>query len=136
MSQVVFKASLAPEIPRIDEPHCLFLDMLTELGAQIEAGHHWQGTMDALQGMRVYAGGHFADEEALMAEKGYPERLDHKQLHDTFREMVGRLEGRLGDGPEAASRETLEYLTAWFTGHIRNEDQRFTAFSRSRFKPT
>jgi hemerythrin len=62
--------------------------------------------------------------------------LGHKQLHDTFREMVGRLEGRLGDGPEKASRETLEYLHAWFTGHIGNEDQRFTAFSRNRSKAT
>jgi hemerythrin len=131
MAQALFDASLATGFSHIDAQHRLFLEMLTELGGQIEAAHHKQGVLDAFQGMRLYADGHFTDEEALMAEKGYPDLLSHQQLHQTFRAMVAELEGRFNDGPGLVSVETLEFLGAWFIGHIRTEDQKFAAFARS-----
>jgi hemerythrin-like metal-binding protein len=131
MQQIRFDDSLRTGFAPIDEQHELFLGMLSELGAQIEAGEHRQGVLDAFQGMRIYADGHFTDEEALMAEAGYPELLAHCQLHETFRRMVGELEGRVGEGPGLLSLETLEFLGAWFIGHIQNEDQRFAAFARA-----
>ena len=131
MQQPIFDDSLLTGFDAIDEQHRLFLTMLTELGAQIEAGHHRQGVIDAFQGMRLYADGHFADEEILMAARGYPELEAHKRLHATFLGMAADLEGRLGDGAGLLSVETLEFLGSWFIGHIRNEDQRFAAFARS-----
>lgn len=130
MQQPQFDDSLLTGFDAIDEQHRLFLAMLAELGDQIEAGHHHQGVMDAFQGMRMYADGHFTDEEALMEARGYPEREAHKRLHGTFRAMAAELEGRVGQGPGLVSLETLEFLGAWFIGHIRNEDQRFAAFAR------
>ena len=131
MQQPTFDDSLRTGFDAIDEQHRLFLTMLTELGAQIEAGHHRQGVIDAFQGMRLYADGHFADEEILMEARGYPEREAHKRLHATFLAMAADLETRLGDGAGLLSLETLEFLGAWFIGHIRSEDQRFAAFARS-----
>jgi len=132
MQHPQFDDSLCTGFAPIDEQHRLFLDLLSELGAQIEAGHHRQGVLDAFQGMRIYAERHFADEEALMTEARYPDLEAHCRLHGTFRKMAGELEGRIGDGPGLLSLETLEFLGAWFIGHIRNEDQRFAAFARGR----
>jgi hemerythrin-like metal-binding protein len=131
MPQECYDDSLTTGFDDIDAQHRLFLEMLAELGGQIEAGHQRQGVLDAIQGMRLYADGHFADEEALMAGKNYPELPAHVQLHQTFRNMVGELEGRLAAGPGLVSLETLEFLGAWFIGHIRNEDLRFAAYARS-----
>ena len=131
MPQPVFDASLATGFPDIDEQHRLFLDMLTELATRLQDGQHRQGVLDAFQGMRAYADGHFSDEEALMAEKGYPELPAHRQLHATFRDMADRLEGRLSEGAGLVSLETLEFLGTWFIGHIRDADQRFAAFART-----
>ena len=130
MQTIAFDDSLRTGFEDIDAQHRMFLDMLSELGTQITTGQHRQGLLDALQGMRVYAEGHFDDEEALMAAHTYPELQAHCRLHDTFRRMTGDLEGRIGDGLGLLSLETLEYLGAWFIGHIRNEDQRFAAFTR------
>lgn len=129
MGQSELDASLLTGFESIDEQHSLFLAMLTELGAQIETGHHRQGLLDAFQGMRLYADGHFADEERLMEAWGYPELAAHQRLHETFRGMAADLESRLGEGPGLLSLETLEFLGAWFIGHIRNEDLRFAAFA-------
>ena len=131
MRQSAFDESLRTGFDTIDEQHSLFLSMLTELGNQLEAGHHRQGLLDAFQGMRLYADGHFADEEYLMEARGYPEIDAHRRLHETFRAMASDLESRLGEGPGLLSLETLEFLGAWFIGHIRNEDQRFAAFAQA-----
>ncbi|MYL83634.1 bacteriohemerythrin [Desulfovibrio aerotolerans] len=130
MQPPVFDDSLRTGFAAIDEQHRLFLTMLAELGAHIEAGHHRQGVIDAFQGMRLYADGHFADEEVLMQQRGYPELEAHKGLHATFMAMAADLEARLGEGAGLLSVETLEFLGSWFIGHIRNEDQRFAAFAR------
>lgn len=130
MESATFDDSLRTGFDAIDEQHRMFLDMLAELGTQMQAGHHKQGVLDAFQGMRAYADGHFDDEETLMAAHGYPELETHCRLHDTFRRMTQELEGRIGEGPGLLSLETLEFLGAWFVGHIRNEDQRFAAFAR------
>ncbi|MHC1791956.1 bacteriohemerythrin [Solidesulfovibrio sp.] len=126
-----FTDALLTGFASIDAQHRLFLEMLQELAGQIESGRQRQGGLDAFQGMRLYADGHFTDEEALMAQYGYPELAAHTRLHDTFRTMVGELEGRIGEGIGLVSLETLEFLGNWFIGHIRNEDLRFVAFARA-----
>lgn len=132
MQQPLFDDSLRTGFDAIDEQHRLFLEMLSELTSQIEAGQHRQGVLDAFQGMRMYADGHFTDEEELMLGRDYPELSAHKRLHETFRAMVTELESRIGEGPGLVSLETLEFLGSWFIGHIRNEDLRFAAFARSK----
>jgi len=130
MEQITLDASLHTGFEIIDEQHALFLSMLTDLAAQIEAGHHRQGVLDAFQGMTLYADGHFTDEEALMEAHGYPQLPAHRQQHEAFRDMVAEFEARLGDGVGLVSLETLEYLGGWFIRHIRDEDMRFAAFTR------
>ncbi len=132
MQQLDFNDSLRTGFEHIDEQHRMFLDMLAELGERIESGRHRQGVLDAFQGMRAYAEGHFAEEETLMAELGFPELEAHGRLHETFRRMVGELEGRTADGVGLVSMETLEFLGSWFIGHIREEDQRYAKFARAR----
>jgi len=132
MPRPTFDASLRTGFDHIDEEHRLFLEILAELSAQIQSGHHRQGVLDAFQGMRLYATGHFSDEEALMASLDYPEREAHGRLHVTFQTMVKDLEGRLHEGVGLVSLETLEFLGEWFIGHIRTEDQRYAAFAREK----
>lgn len=131
MEPLQFDASLLTGFADIDEQHRLFLDILDELSQRIEAGQHRQGLLDAIQGMRFYAEGHFADEEALLARLDYPEREAHQRLHATFTAMIRDLENRLDEGPGLLSLETLEFLGSWFIGHIRNEDQRYVAHARN-----
>ncbi len=131
MEQLAFDDSLRTGFETIDEQHALFLSMLTDLAAQIEAGHHRQGVLDAFQGMKLYADGHFSDEEALMEVHEYPKLPAHRQLHEAFRSMVMQFENRLGEGGGLVSLETLEYLGSWFIRHIRDEDMRFADFARN-----
>ena len=131
MEPIAFDAALRTGFDNIDEQHALFLSMLTDLAAQIEAGHHRQGVLDAFQGLRLYADGHFSDEEDLMDARGYPQLPAHRVQHDAFRGMVAEFENRLGEGVGLVSLETLEYLGGWFIRHIRDEDLRFAAFARA-----
>jgi hemerythrin len=132
MRDLAYDPSLSTGFDDVDEQHRMFLDMLGELASRIEEGAHRQGFLDALQGMRIYAGQHFSDEEALMAAGDYPEIEAHRRLHETFRNMTGELEKRAADGPGLVSLEMLEFLGQWFIGHIRTEDLRFAAYATAR----
>jgi len=130
MENLQLDDSLRTGFDNIDEQHLLFLAMLLELAGQVKAGQHRQGVLDALTGMRMYAGGHFVDEETLMSQYGYPQLGGHKHLHNVFRSMVADFESRIGEGDDLLSREALDFLNSWFAGHICREDMLFAAFVR------
>lgn len=72
---------------------------------------------------------HFALEEKVMREAGYPgyagHKADHERLLDEIREIMDMHEARrpAGQADLLAAR-----LSAWFTDHFKTEDARFHAF--------
>ncbi len=73
---------------------------------------------------------HFADEEAYMAQIGYPGLSTHRQLHQQLLERVGRhaLEIKMAGGkaPEAF----FDFLRFWLTSHIKGIDGKYAAHAR------
>lgn len=81
---------------------------------------------DAVYGLVDYATEHFADEEALMADAGFPQAHIHAALHVELSERVGSyLMKLIGEEPVVAS-ELVEFFTSWLQTHIEREDRTFT----------
>ncbi|TWI70720.1 hemerythrin [Desulfobotulus alkaliphilus] len=93
------------------EPKVLF-DLLNELG----------------EGLRM----HFALEEKIMQQQGYPELPDHRKLHKLFIRKTLNVRRALADNPDNVKDESLRYLGDWLLAHIRSEDQRFAPYARIR----
>ncbi|MCW7755314.1 bacteriohemerythrin [Desulfobotulus sp. H1] len=93
------------------EPRVLF-DLINELG----------------EGLRI----HFALEEKIMQQQGYPELVDHRKLHKLFIRKTLNIRRALADSPENVKAESLAYLGEWFLNHIRTDDQRFAPYARIR----
>jgi hemerythrin len=75
---------------------------------------------------------HFAYEELLMDEAGYPDAGPHKAEHREYADVVARLE-------EQVDRETPESLAAiiatverWVVDHVMRADHKLAAFLRAR----
>ncbi|MBF0188744.1 MAG: hemerythrin domain-containing protein [Magnetococcales bacterium] len=75
-------------------------------------------------GLTHYVGTHFAYEEVLMKESGYPDRPNHEHEHATLCSHVG---GVVSDYAEAEGdqeqqlaivRELKAFLDTWLTMHI------------------
>lgn len=81
---------------------------------------------------------HFAFEETLMEEGGYPYLKAHKRVHDLFKKRVGEYLTRFASG-EDVGQELLDMLKRWLVNHIKNEDADYVESARSvveRYEPT
>jgi len=83
-----------------------------------------------------YTEKHFADEEKLMQQYGYPGYLNHKKLHEAFdRTAVEIAEQLKKEGPTAAMvRKVNSSIGNWFTHHIKDEDKKVAAYIRDNSK--
>ena len=79
--EVAWSEELSVGIPQIDEEHRRFIGLVNELNAAI-AGREPKAQVEALLDAIVSeARAHFAHEERLLGERGYPGAEQHALLH-------------------------------------------------------
>lgn len=71
-----------------------------------------------------YTMSHFAFEEELMEEAGYPFCAAHKRVHEVFIKRVSEYRMRFQAG-EDISDELRTMLSRWLFNHIRGDDQAY-----------
>jgi hemerythrin len=125
--------NLITGISEIDDQHQGLLDLINSAlgrcgGDDVEA-------RECFTEMRIQGIGslekHFATEESLMRERGYPKFAEHKGKHDRMlrdlKEIAEEIE---------AGRRPLEllklvvYVREWFTNHIREADTPMAEYCR------
>jgi hemerythrin len=110
----------------VDEQHHRLVDLINELGESLVAG---SDAGDSLQGvyeeLADYAKYHFAEEERLMEEGRIDKRYltVHRALHQGF---IRQITSMWGARNTASAPVTVlhDFLTAWLTFHILDEDHR------------
>lgn len=109
----------------IDSQHMLLVDMINELYDHLQDGRPEGALLDAIQGLRAYAGYHFAEEERLMLRHGFPELQDHRLAHLDFSERVDAFTTAAQDAARDTALDILDFLTRWLGEHIQQSDRRF-----------
>jgi len=81
-----------------------------------------------------YVSKHFADEEEIQRNVGYPEYQQHKQIHDEYKDTMKRLSSQwLSMGPsEKTLTEIRANIGSWLINHIKVQDVKIGAFIRSK----
>lgn len=122
-------------IPMVDDEHHGLVNAMNELHALLVLGHERQGCQEALVAMTEYVHTHFAHEEALMAETGFPRLEAHRELHRHFAEHVAELNATC-PAPAADAKnkadDLLNYLRDWLINHILGADVIFAAYYKAR----
>ncbi|HHT68153.1 MAG TPA: hemerythrin family protein [Firmicutes bacterium] len=83
--------------------------------------------------MQHYVVIHFADEEKLQAEIGYPELERHRKIHDDFKAEIqafAQTVEREGFDEEKVQEFSAKVMT-WLIMHVGREDQKIGEFLRS-----
>ncbi len=131
-------AELSVGFEEIDGQHRLLLRDLEEARVALERGSDaFRRALSALGDAYV---SHFASEEALMAESGYPDRAKHKGAHDLFMQdfaQLGRELETLGVTP-LVEHWVTKRLAEWTRFHIQVNDAplgRYLATRRHRVQP-
>lgn len=122
------------DVQRIDRQHEGLYDRFDAFVEAASAGSRTVAATEALFFLSSYVDEHFRDEEAAMAEAGYPGLADHRELHRGFARELAELTGSF-----RAKGATPSFLLAlanlfesWLTLHITRADQRFGDFLRAR----
>jgi hemerythrin-like metal-binding protein len=115
-------------IPAIDEEHREFFDIIGELGAAMKNGQSHEILEQTLDRLVQYAGKHFDNEEKLFREHNYPQREEHKAIHDEFIHKLSEYNDLFRKGSNIVSVQLIGFLSDWLVKHIMQEDQQYAKF--------
>ena len=127
-------SSLESGYDKVDNQHKQLvsaLNNLIEASASGKGDAAVLGTLDFLTG---YAIKHFADEEQLQVDYDFPDYLNHKRIHDNFKETVGEFIKKVkAQGPtEEVINEVSSAVGSWLLNHIKGDDFRMAAYVKSK----
>jgi len=128
---LIFPEELVIDIREVDDQHRSFYQQLNDLHAAMRE-HDLAAVHRLMDFLVSYASDHFAMEERLMIEAGYPGFPDHLARHGEFTKDLRRWRARLAErGPTASFVvELSSWLTGWLADHIRKVDGEMARFLR------
>jgi hemerythrin len=112
-------STLSVGVPELDAQH---QELFRRIDRLLDAMLHndRSGAEQLLTFLRAYVVDHFAAEERLMAQVGYPEAADHIQEHERFAATLHEVDQEfLASGPTAALVLKLEQqAVGWLHDHV------------------
>lgn len=127
MSYWTWDSTLSVGIDVIDEQHKRFVDYINELDvARLEKNR--DKVSQVLMGLADYTVTHFAFEEDLMSQSGYPLSESHKRVHESFIGYINKYKEQHESGQDI-TRKLMSDLQIWLTNHIKYQDQDYAPYA-------
>jgi hemerythrin len=127
-----WKPEYSIHLPEIDAQHQRLFVLAGELHSALTKGKGYTVLEKCLSNVVDYTKVHFATEERLMAQYGYPERPAHKAEHDRLTAQVLKLQAAFRGGDSNISLDVLMFLKDWLQHHIGVSDQGFSVYIRGK----
>ncbi len=129
MAHIQWTSDLDTNIQVIDNQHRRIVDYINQLDDVNESKNPAE-IEQVLNDLVDYTLSHFAFEESLMEEAGYPFINGHKRVHELFVKRVSDFQQRFKMG-EDISRELLIVLKSWLINHIKSDDNDYVSLVQS-----
>jgi hemerythrin len=105
-----------------DAQHQILFRLLDEVAGESPAD-------DILNQLQYYVESHFSLEEHYMEVLGYPDRAEHVQAHDKFRQELEQMMTGDTEGHDSVSRQLIStFLREWLKRHVFGIDKPLEAF--------
>jgi hemerythrin len=120
VSALIWTSNLNTGIDVIDKQHRRIVVVINRLRAARRSGDK-DALGPVIDELVDYTLSHFAFEEALMEDAGYPLAQGHKRLHDLMARHVHEFRERFRNGEDVGG-ELNTLLSRWLFDHILNMD--------------
>ncbi len=112
----------------LDSYHHIFFEAVEQIDQAAAAGT-MAAAMERMAFLLMYCAMHFAEEESLLQDAGYPELEQHQAIHQRFHRRMMILHGELEKNPtpELTAQTAIE-ARQWWINHIQTEDRKFTPY--------
>jgi len=71
---------------------------------------------------------HFAFEEALILQAGFPKAIEHGRMHGELILQVKELREKMKTGGHVSPKSIVRFLADWLTSHIMREDMDYKPY--------
>ncbi|MDP7287788.1 MAG: bacteriohemerythrin [Phycisphaerae bacterium] len=132
MEQIVWTEEFSVGVEKLDEQHKILIGMINKLIRDPQAATRSETVSDVLGEMTNYALEHFAFEENLMAEHGYPQSKGHVKEHRAFQETTSKFCTATAVDVLGVPEMLLEHLSEWLVHHILEIDMAYRPFFQER----
>lgn len=132
MSMFEWDDRLSVGVKSIDDQHKELVKMVNKLSEAMAAAKGQDVLGQIFDGLVKYTVTHFAHEEKLMADHGYPASIDHKKKHTDLKAQAVALQAKAKTGASIVTLETLHFLKDWLLTHIKGTDKAFGTFLNSK----
>lgn len=112
-------------VAEFDRQHQRWIDLLNALHDALSKGQGTSVVGPVLEDAIDYTKTHFAAEERLMKQHGFPGFAEHKSIHDRFIRQIEEL--RQAHGTVAAIK-AMTVLREWLVQHISAKDKSYGPF--------
>jgi hemerythrin len=128
MALISWSERMSVGVERIDKQHRQLIDLVNSLHAEMLAGRGLQALNEVFGDLIHYTKTHFAMEETLFRNHGYPQAQAHKQEHDELTEKAVALQREVSSGRAALTLPTMNFLKDWLSNHILKTDMGYKSF--------
>ena len=130
MKPIIWTPDFSVGVARIDEQHKGLIAMVNRLIAQPRITTESATISDLLGDLTKYAEEHFATEEELMRQHGYPHLEEHIAQHRALRKTTVDFCMATLNGADDVPETMLRYLSDWLAEHILKSDMEFKPYCR------
>ena len=120
MALLHWTSDLEVGIEEIDKQHQQLVNYINHLYDAHHSGSR-EEMAKALDELIQYTVDHFAYEEEMLRQSGYPLLAPHARVHQHFVDKVGTFKNRFNNGDDIG-QELLDLMEGWLFMHIRRND--------------
>ena len=112
----------------IDQQHQVLFRLIDQLAKAIQNDTSEAELKPIFDKLHEYTLTHFATEEQLMAQHGFPADQDHHANHRALEHSLAQLVSRAEHGEPLVSLQAMNFLRQWLYHHIDDVDRRLAEF--------
>ncbi|MBE2886467.1 bacteriohemerythrin [Geobacter anodireducens] len=128
MALISWSDSLSVKVKQFDDQHKKLVDMVNQLFDAMKAGKGNQVMGGILKSLIQYTQTHFAAEERVLKQHGYPDLEAHKKEHNALVMQVLDLQKQLQEGKSVLTQHVMTFLRDWLSKHIQGDDKKYGVY--------
>ena len=132
MTLLTWNHACAVGVKAMDEQHAILMDTLNEIRLALVRGRGREHVSDALNRLIEFTRMHFASEEQLLENHGFPGLAEHRDAHQKLLGQIEEAALRTQHNDETHMRTMLLFLRDWYMTHMEELDGQYGSWLNAR----
>lgn len=116
------------QISQMDTQHKKLVEIANSIMEIIRSNNNSVSMQMAINTLVKSAKEHFLQEEAIMAQYGYPELAAHKKKHEVMSSQVVALQTKFANHKSFERLDFKDFFTNWIINHFLQDDRKYASF--------